>query len=134
MASCQHFRHFALDDLARQAFGDGGLADAGIADQQRVVLAPAAQHLDACARPRASRPISGSTSPLRALALRSTQYLASARFLAVAFGGLRLFLQSVAPVHRAGFAEGRVLGDAVGDEVDRVVAGHVLFLHAPSVR
>ena len=34
------------DDLARQALGDGGLADAGIADQQRVVLLAAAQDLD----------------------------------------------------------------------------------------
>ena len=42
----EHFRHFALDDLARQTFGDGGLADAGIADEQRVVLLPAAQNLD----------------------------------------------------------------------------------------
>jgi hypothetical protein len=31
----------------RQALGDGGLADAGVADQQRVVLAAAAEHLDA---------------------------------------------------------------------------------------
>ena len=42
----QHLGHLAVDDLARQAFGDGGLADAGIADEQRVVLLPAAQHLD----------------------------------------------------------------------------------------
>jgi hypothetical protein len=32
--------------LLGQAFGDGGLADAGIADEQRVVLAAAAQDLD----------------------------------------------------------------------------------------
>ena len=38
VASAENFRHFALDDLAREAFGDGGLADARIADQQRVVL------------------------------------------------------------------------------------------------
>jgi hypothetical protein len=42
----QHLRHVALDDLARQALGDRGLADAGIADQQRVVLGAAAQDLD----------------------------------------------------------------------------------------
>ena len=30
----------------RQALGDRGLADAGLADEQRVVLAAAAQHLD----------------------------------------------------------------------------------------
>ena len=42
----QDFRHLALDDLAGKTFGDGGLADAGIADEQRIVLLPAAQHLD----------------------------------------------------------------------------------------
>ena len=42
----QHFRHFVLDDLARQAFGDGGLADARIADEQRIVLRAAAEDLD----------------------------------------------------------------------------------------
>ena len=45
-AAAQHFGHFVLDDLARQAFGDGGLADAGIADEQRIVLLAAAQDLD----------------------------------------------------------------------------------------
>ena len=35
-----------LDDLARQALGDGRLADAGIADEQRIVLLAPAQHLD----------------------------------------------------------------------------------------
>ena len=38
----QNLRHLALDDLAGEAFGDGGLADAGVADEQRVVLLPAA--------------------------------------------------------------------------------------------
>ena len=42
----QHFRHFALDDAPRQAFGDRGLADAGIADIERVVLGAPAQDLD----------------------------------------------------------------------------------------
>src|SRR3546814_6623810 len=42
----QHLGHVALDDLAREAFGDGGLADAGIAHIERVVLAAAAQDLD----------------------------------------------------------------------------------------
>ena len=42
----EHLRHLALDDLAGEALGDGGLADAGIADQERVVLLPAAEDLD----------------------------------------------------------------------------------------
>ena len=46
MQFAQHFGHFVLDDLARQAFGDGGLADAGIAHEQRIVLLAAAENLD----------------------------------------------------------------------------------------
>ena len=42
----QHLGHLALDDLARQALGDRRLADAGLADIERVVLGAAAQHLD----------------------------------------------------------------------------------------
>jgi len=42
----QHFRHLAVDDAFRKPFRDRGLADAGFADEQRVVLLPAAQHLD----------------------------------------------------------------------------------------
>ena len=36
----------AGDDPLRQPFGDRGLADAGLADQHRVVLRPAREHLD----------------------------------------------------------------------------------------
>ena len=42
----EHFRHFVFDDLARQAFGNRRLADARIADHQRIVLVAAAEHLD----------------------------------------------------------------------------------------
>ena len=38
----QHVRHLAVHDLLGQAFRDGGLAHAGLAHVQRVVLAPAA--------------------------------------------------------------------------------------------
>ena len=42
----EDFRHLAFDDLASEAFGDRGFADAGISDEQRIVLVAAAQHLD----------------------------------------------------------------------------------------
>ena len=45
----QPFRHVAIDDAQRQALDDGGLADAGLADQHGVVLGPARQHLDRAA-------------------------------------------------------------------------------------
>ena len=41
--------HVALDDALRQAFGDGGLADAGLADQDGIVLGAPRQHLDGAA-------------------------------------------------------------------------------------
>ena len=42
----QALRHVAVDDALRQALDDRGLADAGLADQHRVVLGPAREHLD----------------------------------------------------------------------------------------
>ena len=42
----QHVRHLAMHDAAREALRDRGLADAGIADEQRIVLLPAAEHLN----------------------------------------------------------------------------------------
>ncbi len=41
----EEVRDVAVDDLLRQPFDDGGLADARLADQHRVVLGAAAQHL-----------------------------------------------------------------------------------------
>jgi len=45
----QAFRHFLVDDALRQALDDGGLADARLADQHRVVLGAPLQDLDAAA-------------------------------------------------------------------------------------
>ena len=45
----QAFGHVAVDDALRQAFDDRGLADAGLADQHRIVLGAARQHLDGAA-------------------------------------------------------------------------------------
>ena len=42
----QNIRHVLVDNAARQTFGNGGFANAGFADQQRVVLASAAEDLD----------------------------------------------------------------------------------------
>ena len=42
----QAFGHVAAHDALRQTFHDGGLADAGLADQHRVVLGAARKNLD----------------------------------------------------------------------------------------
>src|SRR5690606_33584998 len=41
----QRLGHLALDDVLREAFDDSGLTDAGLTDQNRVVLGTAGQHL-----------------------------------------------------------------------------------------
>ena len=42
----EHLGHLAPHDAQGQALGDGGLADARVADIERVVLGAAAQDLD----------------------------------------------------------------------------------------
>ena len=49
LLALERLRHVAVDDAQRQALGDGGLADAGLADQHGVVLGAAGQHLDGAA-------------------------------------------------------------------------------------
>src|SRR5205814_4544093 len=44
-AAAQDLGHFAFDDQAREALRERGLADPGLADEQRVVLAAPAQDL-----------------------------------------------------------------------------------------
>ena len=45
----QRFRHVAVDDAKRETLDDRRLADAGLADEHRIVLGPARQHLDGAA-------------------------------------------------------------------------------------
>ncbi len=45
----QAFRNVLVDDALRKTFDDGGLADARLADQHRIVLGAAGQHLDGAA-------------------------------------------------------------------------------------
>ena len=47
--SFRTLRHVALDDAQRQAFGNRRLANAGLADQHRIVLGAPRQHLDGAA-------------------------------------------------------------------------------------
>ena len=45
----QALRHFAVDDALRQSLDDGGLADAGLADEHRIVLGAPLQNLNGAA-------------------------------------------------------------------------------------
>ena len=126
--------HFVLDDLAREAFGDGGLADAGIAHEQRVVLLPAAENLDRAlhfglaADQRIDAPVARLLVQVDAIGLeRAFLLLAVGAFLAIALVVAVLVLLGAARrARRVGRA--RALGDAVADVVHRVVARHVLLL------
>ena len=86
----QHLGHVALDDLARQAFGDRGLADAGIADIERVVLRAAAQDLDRAIDLGAAADQRIDLAVLRLLVEIDGELLERAFALALALGSWRL--------------------------------------------
>ena len=123
----QHLRHLAVDDALGKSLRNRGLADAGFTDEQRVVLLPAAQHLD--------RAVDfGIPSDHRI-------DLAVARFLvevdAIGIERVALFLGVFAVLgfgllidaaNRPRLGDAGPLGDAVADVIDRVVARHVLLL------
>ena len=125
----QDARRLAIDDLARKAFGNGGLAHPRIADQQRIVLGPAAQDLDAALHLRVTTD-QGINLPLPRLFIEvdavGVERLPRLRGGLVFSLGLRG--AGAGAAHVAGLGRAGLLGDAVGDEVDRVVTGHVLLL------
>ena len=125
----EHRRRLAVDDLAREPLGDRGLADAGVADEQRVVLAPPAEHLDAALDLQIAADQRVDVAPARLLVQVDAVLLQ--RGLLGFLGTLGLCLRlgrGVRALDRPRLAIGRILGDAVADVVDRVVAGHVLLL------
>ena len=123
----QHFRHFAVDDALGEAFGDRGLADAGFADEQRVVLLAPAQHLNGAvdlgiaADHRVDLAVARLLVEVDAVGVERLALLLG---ILVALG-LGLLVDAA---HRPRFRDPGPLGDAVADVVDRVVAGHVLLL------
>ncbi len=124
----EHVGHFAVHDAPRQTFGDRGLADAGVADEQRVVLLPAAQHLDGAvdlgvaADQRVDLALARLLVEVDAIGVQRIALLLG--LLAAAFRLVLLF----GAADRTSLRHARPLRNAVADVVDRVVAGHVLFL------
>ena len=118
----QHLGDLALDDAARQPFGDRGLADTGLADQQRVVLAPPAQGLD-----DALELAVAADQRIDAALLRQRVEVHRVLFERAAAGcalGLAFFLALALLARRLRLH----LADAVGDEIDHVEPRHLLFL------
>ncbi len=79
-AIAQQLGDVAVDDELGQALDDGGLADAGLAEQHRVVLGAAAEDLDD-AFDLVCRPMTGSSLPWRASSVRSRPKLSRAGVL-----------------------------------------------------
>src|SRR5581483_5672438 len=106
------------------AFRDRGLADAGFADEQRIVLLTAAEHLDTAADlgiaadQRIDPALLGLLVQVDAISIERVALL----LRVVASLGLRFLFDAA---HRARLRKPRTLGDAMADVIDRVVAGHV---------
>ncbi len=129
----EHLRHVALHDAFRQALGNGGFANAGIAHVERVVLgAPAedldrALHLGVAADERVD--LAGHRLLVEVHAIGAQRILVAPvrLLLPLAFGVFVWRGRRAACGRPLGGAAGR-LGDAVADEIDRVQPGHVLQL------
>src|SRR6185312_17137221 len=123
----EHVRHLAIDDAAREPYRDRGLADAGFADEQRVVLLAAAEHLDRAADLAIAADQRIDLAVLRLLVEVDAIGLERVALLLGLVAGLGVgFFLRAARGTRLGHAG--PLGDAVADVVDRVVARHVLLL------
>jgi hypothetical protein len=124
----QHVGHLALDDLVGKTLGNRSLAHAGVTHQERVVLAAAAEHLNAAFH------LIGTADQRVHVALLGFDVEVHAILgqRAVLFLGHGAGLCGLFVVRRSGdrtaLAKGGVLGHAMGDEVHRVIAGHVLLL------
>ncbi len=73
----QSFRHVAANDALSQAFDDGGLADAGLADQNGIVLGAPRQHLDDAANFLVAADHRDRAFPVPAYCVRSRPYFSS---------------------------------------------------------
>ena len=120
----EHLGHLGLDDAARQPLGDGGLADARVADIQRVVLGAPAQHLDG-ALDLGLASHQGVDGALGGLAVE-VDAIGFEHLRAAAVGRLAVLLVGAAG-RRALFLAGR-LRDAVADVAHRVEARDLLLL------
>src|SRR6266481_1566114 len=120
-------RYLAVDDTLGEPFRNRGLAHAGFTDEQRIVLLPAAEHLDGAVDLGISPDYRIDLAVARLLVevhAVSFERFALLLGILVAFG-LGLFVD---PAYRARFRHPGPLGDTVADVIDRIVARHVLLL------
>lgn len=108
------------------AFGNGSLADAGITDEQRIVLLASAQHLNG------TQNLGLATDERIDLAVACLAVEVDAIGIERVLAGLSLFafgsLVLVDTTHVARLGHARTLGDPMTDVLNRVEAGHLLLL------
>ncbi len=130
----EHFGHGAVDDLVREPFGDRRLADAGFANQQRIVLLAPAEHLDRALHLGLATDQRIDLAVLRllvevdAISIESSFLFLLVRTIFRILGVARFVVVFGAARRLGGIGHARPLGDAVADVIDRVVARHVLLL------
>ncbi len=123
----EHVRHLFVHDQLGQTLGDGGLAHAGLAHVERVVLAAAAQHLDrplhlvAPADQRVDQPLLGPLVEIGGEALQGALGSRVCGSFVFGLGAQALTAGGVLLVTRD-------LGNAVGDEIHHVQARHALLV------
>ena len=123
----EHLRNLAAHDLAREPFGNRRLADARIADIERIVLGPAAQHLDGALDLLVAADQRIDPAVLRLLVQVDAigfERVGAALLAVLALDGGGIVLHAA---DAARFGHAGALRDAVADEIHRVEAGHVLL-------
>ena len=123
----QDLGDFAADDLAGETLGNRGFAHAGIADEERIVLLAAAEHLDRAqhlrltADQRIDLAVTGLAIEVDAIRIECVllALLVLSRF--------RLLVLLCTP-HNTGFRHAGTFRDTVTDVLDGIEARHVLLL------
>ena len=123
----EHLRHLAVDDPARQTFCDRRLADAGLANEQRVVLLTPTQHLDGAIDFRVAPDQRVDLAFARLLVEVDAIGLERVAFLLLLIARLGVAVV-VDAARRTRLRQARALGDPVADVIDGVVARHLLLL------
>src|SRR5690606_14766723 len=115
-AGLQDVGNVALDDLARQPLGDGGLADARITHIERVVLRTTAQDLQ--------RPVDFRTAPDQRVHTSGGSFFVEVdgKLLEGAFALLLpvLLARILRSLHLGRLGRSLALADAVADVADRI--------------
>ena len=122
---------FSRDDPVCQALGNRGFPDTRVPDQNRVVLSSAAQDLDTTfdfVVPPDQRVEISVPGALIHVDAEFFDFAGSRFSLSGVLGRRRNFLDFAGSGDGSDIAKSRLLGDAVRNEVDRIVTRHVLLL------